>query len=110
MAVVVRTTIAPASAESTIREAVRAIDRDLAISDLERLADTAAESVAHARFCMLLLGFFAGTALMLAAIGVFGVLSNCVSAYSRGDFFRDRRCSNALSASNSVCSCAVRVN
>ena len=83
MAVVVRTTIPPASAQNTIRQTVRGVDPDLAISHLERLDDVIAGSVAHSRFYMLLLGVFAGTALLLAAVGIFGVLSNVVATRTR---------------------------
>lgn len=58
-----------------IRGAVRELDPQLAVFGEEPLAVTLAESMGQQRFTMLLLAAFAGLALILAAVGVYGVLS-----------------------------------
>ncbi|HWN42909.1 MAG TPA: FtsX-like permease family protein, partial [Thermoanaerobaculia bacterium] len=58
-----------------IRGAIRELDPQLAIFGEEPLATTLAESVGQQRFTMLLLAAFAGLALVLAVVGVYGVLS-----------------------------------
>jgi len=59
----------------TLVRVIRVLDPQLPVFGVERLADTMARSVAARRFTMLLLGLFAATALVLAAIGVHGLLS-----------------------------------
>ena len=55
--------------------AVHELDPDLALADLKTLEDLLADSVAQPRFYMLLLGGFAAVAILLAAIGIYGVIA-----------------------------------
>jgi putative ABC transport system permease protein len=83
MAVVIRAAVSPLSLANTVRHAVRAEDPNLAISDMETLDQVLAQSIAQSRFSMVLLATFGVTALLLAAIGIFGVLSNAVAHRTR---------------------------
>jgi putative ABC transport system permease protein len=72
---VVRTTAEPAGLLSRIRTEVSALDRDVPVADLSTLASWVAESMSQTRFLLALSSTFAGLALVLAAIGLYGVVS-----------------------------------
>jgi predicted permease len=82
-ALLLRTSGDPAALAGSARTAIRAIDPGLAVFGVEPLELTVSRSVSQRRFTMLLLGTFALVALILAAIGVHGILSYRVAQRRR---------------------------
>ena len=76
--VVVRTTVDPPSLIGNIRSEIQAIDPDQPIYNVNSMMALMSEKVAPRRLNLVLLGSFAGLALLLAAIGVYGLMSNLV--------------------------------
>src|SRR6202008_4165568 len=77
--VVVRTQGDPASLLPAVREQVKALDPEVPLYALKTLEDYVAASMASRKFISVLCGVFAGAGLLLAVVGLFGVMSYTVS-------------------------------
>jgi predicted permease len=73
--VVVRSSSAPAGLENAIRRMTGEMSEDRVLWDFETIEEIIADSLAVKRFAMILLGAFAVAAVLLASIGIYGVIS-----------------------------------
>jgi putative ABC transport system permease protein len=79
MTIAVRTANHPTSLLSAVRGEIRALDKDLPAFDIKTMTEIVSASLAQKRFAMLLLCIFALVALILAAVGIYGVISYSVT-------------------------------
>jgi predicted permease len=79
----VRTSGEPLALAGSIRQAVRALDSEMAVADLKPLTDIADAANAERRFLLVIVALFAVSALLLAAVGAYGVLAWTVQQRAR---------------------------
>ncbi|HWO01336.1 MAG TPA: ABC transporter permease [Blastocatellia bacterium] len=83
MFVVVRTAADPAGISSAITQEARALESNLPIYDIKTMDQRLSDSLARRRFAMFALGLFAVVAMLLAIVGIYGVMSYSVAQRTR---------------------------
>jgi putative ABC transport system permease protein len=83
MTLVIRTAVEPSSLAPAVRSVIRAMDADLPVVALRTMREVVASTVAERRFQLVLTAIFGLVALVLGAVGLYGVVSYSVSCRTR---------------------------
>jgi putative ABC transport system permease protein len=79
MSLVVRANVDPTSLTGAVRGAISGLDKDMPVFRVKTMDQFVSDSMAQRRFAMTLVGIFAGVAMALACVGLYGVLSYSIT-------------------------------
>ena len=80
---VIRTSVDPVSLESSVRQVVSSLDKDIPVTQVRTMNDLMFAQLSQPRFAMVLMGTFAGLALVLTIVGLYGVMTYSVTRRTR---------------------------
>ena len=83
MSMVIRSAANPSFIANAVHNEIQELDRTAAVFRVQTMSTIVSESVARTRFTTLLLSLFAGTAALLAGVGIYGVISHYVGQRTR---------------------------
>ncbi len=83
LATVMRTSVAPRSLEPTVRKLVASMDKDVPVTDVHTMRELMSSQLSESRFAMVLLSAFAGLAIALTIVGLYGVMMYSVARRTR---------------------------